>query len=528
MKRFAALYDALDATTRTGDKVAALEAYFREAPPGDAAWALFFLTGNRLLRVLPSRLVVAWTLELAAIPEWLLEESYAAVGDLAETVALLLDRGRDSSQERSLASFVEERIRPLRDLAPEEQRARVLEDWSTLDRRELYLYVKLMTGELRVGVSAKLVARALAKVAGTSEPEIAHRLMGTWEPGAAFFEALIRGGSPGAPSRPYPFALASPLEAEPAALGPRDEWQVEWKWDGIRSQLLRRAGETWIWSRGEELVTERFPDITGALALPEGTVLDGEILAWRDGKPLAFGALQRRIGRKKLTPKILGEVPVVFMAYDLLEESGLDVRALPLAERRARLERFPGLLLSPVLEGTWEELARLREESRARAVEGFMLKRKTSAYGSGRKRGDWWKWKIDPYTIDAVLIHAQPGHGRRASVFTDYTFGVWEGDRLLPIAKAYTGLSDEEIDALDAWIRAHTLEKHGPVRVVEPSHVFELAFEGIGLSPRHKSGIAVRFPRIKRWRTDKLPRDADTLAAVRALLKEGDGGVTPG
>ena len=533
MKRLAELYAALDGTTKTGKKVAALAEYFEKAPPEDAAWGLYFLAGRRLKRLLPSAVLVDATLALTRLPPWLLETCFHEVGDFAETMALLLDGVARPAEPLPLHRWVEERLLPLRGEAKEEQLRRLVEWLPELSRGELLVFMKLLTGEWRMGASEKLVLRAVAKVANAPESAIAHRLMGTWEPTAHAFQELLKGelgkggGASAAPvlsaaegSQPYPFFLATQIDANPSTLGLREEWQVEWKWDGIRAQLVRRAGEVWIWSRGEELVTDRFPEVRDqARKLPDGTVLDGEILAWKEG-PLSFGTLQRRIGRLKLTKKHLEEAPVTFMAYDLLEERGKDLRERPLSERRARLEEvvrelFP---LSATVAGSWDDLAALRETSRERHVEGFMLKRLSSPYRTGRKRGDWWKWKIDPYTVDAVLIHAQPGHGRRATLFTDYTFGVWKDGALVPIAKAYSGLSDAEIDEVDAWVRAHTLEKHGPVRTVEPVHVFEIAFEGIMRSRRHRSGIAVRFPRIARWRRDKTPAEANTLERVEALL----------
>jgi DNA ligase-1 len=531
LKRFARLYEALDRTTSTNEKVKALAAYFREAPPADAAWAVYFLTGRRIKRLLPSRLLAGWALELAAIPEWLFEESYASVGDLAETIALLLDAAgiEKGDEDLPLSAWVEERILPLRGLPPEEQRRQVTGWWSGLDRWPAFVLNKLLTGELRVGVSQTLVERALAEVAGLPPPALAHRLMGGWEPTAAFYESLLAaaGAQEEDDSRPYPFYLASPLEAAGLAeLGERGGWQVEWKWDGIRAQLLKRGGCVYLWSRGEELITERFPELARAAQslLPDGAVLDGEILAWRDGRPLPFAVLQRRIGRRKLTDKVLSEAPVVFVAYDLLEDDGQDVREVPLAERRAILERRlengrPFFLPSPVVEApAWDEVTRIREEARERGVEGLMLKRLASPYRTGRRKGDWWKWKIDPFQVDAVLVYAQAGHGRRANLLTDYTFAVWSGGELVPFAKAYSGLSDSEIAALDGWIRRHTLQKFGPVRAVEPVQVFEVAFEGIARSPRHRSGVAVRFPRIARWRSDKTADQADTLETVQALL----------
>jgi DNA ligase-1 len=533
VKRFAKLYEELDRTTSTNDKVRALAAYFaaaRSESPEDAAWAVYFLTGRRIKRLLPSRLLAGWALELSGVPEWLFEESYASVGDLAETIALLLEGIREgqAGEELPLSAWVEQRILPLRGLDPEEQRRRVAGWWAGLDRWSTFVLNKLLTGELRVGVSQVLVERALAEVAGVPPAALAHRLMGTWEPTASFFQGLLVAGETPAEddSRPYPFYLASPLEVPVESLGDRGDWLVEWKWDGIRAQLLRRGSEVYLWSRGEELITERFPELArAALALlPEGTVIDGEILAWRDGLPLPFAVLQRRIGRKKLSDKILAEAPVVFVAYDLLEAAGRDFREMPLAERRAELEKLldggrPFFLPSPVVTApTWDEVTLARGESRERGVEGMMLKRLGSPYRTGRRKGDWWKWKIDPFQVDAVLVYAQAGHGRRANLMTDYTFAVWSGGELVPFAKAYSGLSDAEIRELDAWIRRHTLQKFGPVRSVEPLQVFEVAFEGIALSGRHRSGVAVRFPRISRWRTDKTPEQADTLEAVWALI----------
>ena len=550
MRRFADLYDAIDRTTSTNAKVAAVAAYLRDAPPGDAAWALFFLTGRRLTRLLPSRLLHAWTLELTALPGWLVEECYAAVGDYAEAIALLLDgrlepitvdlqpRGLpfdapapldDRVDGVTLAAWIEERILPLRGASDEERRARVLAWWSRLERRELFLLNKLLTGEFRVGVSHTLVVRAVAQVAALPPAVVEHRLMGTWDPSAVAFAALVGPEGPADdPSRPYPFCLASPLDDGPAPLGARDEWLVEWKWDGIRAQLIHRGGQVFLWSRGEELITQRFPEIAAAgRRLPPGTVLDGEIVAFAEGRPRPFADLQQRIGRETRVREVAAGIPVAFLAYDVLERDGADVREAPLRDRRARLAellRTDGAGRSPIRESeeillpTWEDLAALRRESRARGVEGLMLKRWTSAYRPGRRRGDWWKWKIEPFTTDAVLVYAQPGSGRRATVFTDYTFAVWHAGALVPVAKAYSGLSDEEIDELDRWVRRHTRERFGPVSAVEPAHVFELGFEAIARSTRHKSGLAVRFPRILRWRRDKKPADADTLEALERLI----------
>jgi DNA ligase-1 len=394
-----------------------------------------------------------------------------------------------------------------------------------MDERQRFAWNKLLTGEFRVGVSQSLVVRAIAETSGISTEVIAHRLMGEWQPTAEFWKQLVAPDTADADvSQPYPFFLAYPLEGAVQDLGDIHDWQIEWKWDGIRAQLIRRQWRTFLWSRGEELITDRFPEIEalGAL-LPEGTVIDGEVLPWKDGAPLPFAQMQRRIGRKVLGQKILSEVPVVLIAYDLLEFEGVDIRDRPIEWRRAQLEAIApphsALVVSPlVAAASWDDLARLRQESRARKVEGCMLKRHGSPYRVGRRRGDWWKWKIDPYSVDAVLIYAQPGSGRRASLFTDYTFGIWDNGKLVPFAKAYSGLSDEEIRQVDAFVRRNTIEKFGPVHAVKPELVFELAFEGIQLSPRHRSGIAVRFPRMARWRHDKKAEDADSIETIRALL----------
>lgn len=529
MRAFTALYTAIDETTRTNEKVRAMVDYFRSAPAEDAAWALFFLSGRKLRQPFPVRRMAEWATELAGIPPWLFSESYDAVGDIAETVALLLPERTAGGEERPLHWWVEERLLPLRTADEAAQRTTLTGAWAALDSRERFVLNKLITGAMRVGVSQLLITRALSQVSGIEVAVVAHRLMGDWEPTPDFYRQLVAPESAGvAAGLPYPFHLAYPLEAAPETLGDPGEWQVEWKWDGIRAQLIRRAGLTYIWSRGEELISERFPDLVElGDRLPDGTVLDGEILPWRDGAVLPFAQLQRRIGRKTLTRAILSEVPASLLAYDLLECDGQDLRPSPLARRRERLEEViraadhQRLRLSPIVEGaSWEELASVREESRARRAEGFMIKRLTSPYRAGRQRGDWWKWKIDPYTVDAVLIHAQRGSGKRASLYTDYTFGVWSGGELVPFAKAYSGLTDAEIRQVDAFVRAHTVERFGPVRTVSPHLVFELGFEGIQRSSRHKSGLAVRFPRILRWRRDKPIDEADGLETIQALIDE--------
>jgi DNA ligase-1 len=455
------------------------------------------------------------------------------VGDLAETAALLVaPSANEAEAPPPLHQLVREELLPLRALPADEQKARVTTLWRRLNTTQRLLFNKLITGAFRVGVGRTLVARALAEVARIPQAEMAHRLMGAWQPTAADYARLVapvderHEGGEAVQTRPYPFCLAYPIEQEPAALGPIDEWQIEWKWDGIRAQLIRRGDAILVWTRGEELVTDVYPELEAVgAALPSGTVIDGEILAWHDG-PLPFNTLQKRLGRKKVTARLLSDAPVLLMAYDLLEWQGADVRARLLSERRALLEEVVtaadpslALRLSPVVSPeTWEEAAALRDESRARSAEGFMLKRREAPYGVGRRKGDWWKWKVDPFSVDAVLVYAQPGHGKRAGLFTDYTFAVWHEGELTPVAKAYSGLTDAEIREVDAFVRRNTLERFGPVRRVTPELVFEIGFEGIQPSPRHKSGVALRFPRMLRWRRDKAAAEADTLEALQGLM----------
>jgi DNA ligase-1 len=532
VKAFADLYADLDSTTKTNEKVAALVRYFQHAAPNDAAWALYFLSGRRVKQLINRTKLHTWALEAAAIPEWLFGECYDAVGDIAETIALLLPPAQ-VDVSHSLTWWVEERLLPLRQADEAAQREIILEAWRSLDGMQRFVWNKLITGGFRVGVSQLLITRALAQVSGIETKTIAHRLMGEWQPTPDYWSALMAEDSADADlSRPYPFFLAYAIEEDLNKLGDVHEWQAEWKWDGIRSQAIQREGQVFIWSRGEELVTERFPELRDMAAqLPSGTVLDGEVLPWKEDRVMPFAQLQKRIGRKNLGKKILSDVPIIFLAYDILEMYGKDIRSQPLTERREQLAKVvqqmndARLRLSPVVEmESWDALAREKDQARDMGVEGLMLKRKTSPYRVGRQRGDWWKWKVSPLTVDAVLIYAQRGTGKRASLYTDYTFGVWdEGGQLVPFTKAYSGLTDAEIRQVDAFIRRNTLEKFGPVRTVTPELVFELAFEGIQRSSRHKSGIAVRFPRIINWRHDKPIHEADSLETIRAMLPPENG-----
>jgi ATP-dependent DNA ligase len=526
MRRFAELFAALDQTTSTNEKVDAMARYFASAPPPDAAWAVFFLTGRRLKRLLPWAAIGEWTLRVTGLPPWMLEECWSAVGDGAETAALILDQlPTTPAPDLSLAVWLEDRVLTLRQLDDAGQQSLVIDWLRELDRGQRLVLLKILSGELRLGVSQTLVVRGLAHAAGLPTTTIAARLMGEWPTTGEWFASLVSPATTNTDlSRPYPFYLAAPLQDDPATLGDIRQWLVEWKWDGIRAQLVCRAGDVHLWSRGEELITQRFPEIVAAASrLPDGTVLDGEVLAFRDDRPLPFSALQQRIGRQKQVHQMAREVPVVFMTYDIMELAGRDLRGEPLSTRRTALQELltsSGVLrISPSVDAeSWDTLADLRSTSRQRNVEGLMLKRRDSPYGVGRKRGDWWKWKIEPHTIDAVLIYAQPGSGKRASLLTDYTFGLWHNGELVPVAKAYSGLSNEEIAEIDRWIRRHTRERFGPVRHVEPVQVFELGFEGLARSSRHRSGMAVRFPRMLRWRKDKPASEADSLETLQAML----------
>lgn len=524
---FAALYFDLDATTKTNEKVDRLESYFKKTPPSDAAWAIYFLCGRKPKRLVNATQLRTWATEAAGLPEWLFAESYDLVGDLAETIALLLPNSV-ARDDRPLSSWVEHELLPLQSFDESARKERIMAAWGRLDQPSRFVWNKLITGAFRVGVSQLLVVRSLSVVSGVPPAVLTHRLMGEWAPTAEFYLSLTAADSCGPdPSRPYPFFLAHPLENPVESLGDASLWQAEWKWDGIRAQLIRRSGQTYLWTRGEELVTDRYPEIAAmAERLPDGCVLDGELLPWKDGRVRPFADLQKRIGRKTVAKKLLSEIPVVLMAYDLMEWDGIDRRELPLSVRRERLEGLVGEVNDPRLSISalepacgWVERAAIRKTSRERGVEGLMLKRLDSPYRVGRVTGDWWKWKIEPLTMDAVLTAAQRGHGKRASLYTDYTFAVWDGDQLVTIAKAYSGLTDAEIKLVDAFVRSNTLESFGPVRTVKPELVFELGFEGISASNRHKSGIALRFPRILRARTDKSVRNADTLERLRDLLR---------
>jgi DNA ligase-1 len=538
--RFCQLFDTLHGTNRTEQKVVAIEEYFRHVDDADAAWALWFLTGNKFPRPIRSTDLRRLVGRLAQIPEELVAECHEAVGDLAETMALLVGPSGSPSGSpfQSLVDIIEQVVRPLQG-APLARQTRILtEAWGALSTSQRLLLNKLILGNFRMGVARTLAIRGLSRALDLPVPLLTERLMGHWEPTPEFYRTLSASGAGSDPSgnpsgnlAPYPFFLAHPLEQPPEELGPPEDWLVEWKWDGIRAQLVRRRGETAIWTRGEELATRRFPELAEAGAhLPDGTVLDGEILAWNFARnePAPFAVLQPRINSDRPMAATIRQAPVVLLAYDLLEMYGQDWRQKPIEFRLEQLQRCiadlpPDSAIryhGPVDAATWQERQALWDDARKRCMEGLMIKRRGSAYGMGRVRGDWWKWKVAPLTVDAVLIHAMAGHGKRASLYTDYTFGLHKDGELVPVARAYSGLTDSEIRELDKWIRQHTIARRGAFRTVEPVMVMELGFDSVQRSTRHKSGLAVRFPRILRWRKDKPVSEADKIEVLEAMVRE--------
>ena len=535
MELFADLVAEVSATTKTNDKLDALVNYFAMAPEKDKVWVIALFSGRRPRRVVNSTLLWTWCNDIAGIPAWLFAESYHTVGDLAETISLLLpqqdranEHGGSTSSLTTTLSFYLEKFLEIDKQDEAIRKAFILDCWERMNQNEQFVFNKLITGNFRIGVSQKAMVNALAKTVSLTSSIIAHRISGKWDPVTTSFSDLLSESSMTTDhSKPYPFYLAYAFEEELSTLGEPAEWQAEWKWDGIRGQLIKRNNEIFVWSRGEELMTDKFPEYHALREiLPDGLVLDGEIIPSRDGKPLPFALLQTRIGRKNITKKQLQEVPISFFAYDLLEYNGEDWRSKSLSERRLKLEEVvqtlnhEAVILSPVIGfSSWDELTSKRANAREMNSEGLMLKRKTSLYQVGRKRGDWWKWKIDPLTIDAVMIYAQKGSGRRSNLYTDYTFAVKDGDKLVSFTKAYSGLTDKEFAQVDAFVKRNSLEKFGPVRTVKPELVFEIAFEGIAESKRHKSGVALRFPRMSRWRKDKKADEINTIEDLKAMLQ---------
>ncbi len=526
MRTFARLVNALDSTNKTTQKLEAIDRFLDEADEQDKLWLLTLFTGKRPRRNINSTLMRQWAIEKSGIPEWLFLESYSSVGDLSETIALILPQPRKNI-ERSLSAWME-LIIDLQDKSDEEKKDFVLQSWDGLPSTERFIFNKLIGGSFRLGISSKSLINALAKHYDLDANAVTHSIMGDWKMGEITFGGLVNGHYTDTQlSKPYPFCLAYPLEKTPEELGDIDEWQAEYKWDGIRGQFIKRNGEVFIWSRGEELVTDQFPEIRDELLQWQGDfVIDGEILVIKEGQVLNFSELQKRLNRKTLSKKMMEELPIGVLAYDLLEWEGEDWRERTMDERRAKLEMLfhlnPSdyLRLSEIIScSDWDELMAVRESARDINSEGLMLKHRQSPYHTGRKKGDWWKWKISPLTIDAVLVYAQKGSGRRSAYYTDYTFAVKSEGKLVTIAKAYSGLTDKEIQEVSRFVNKNALEKFGPVRTVKPELVFEIAFEGIGFSTRHKSGVALRFPRIVRWRKDKTVDEIDEIEEIKKLIK---------
>ncbi|SHF99706.1 DNA ligase-1 [Salegentibacter echinorum] len=531
MRDFSQLIKTLDSTNKTNLKVAALTHYFKNARDKDKVWTIAILSHRRPPRPVNTTLMRSWASELANIPLWLFEESYHIVGDLAETIALVIPAAKEAT-DKSLHQFLQEII-ALKAKGEEEKKAYLQENWLALNYYERFVFTKLITGSFRIGVSQKLMTRALSKATNIDEDILAYKMMGNWKPDKISFSKLIlEEHEEDYLSKPYPFYLAYPIDGEVEELGDVAGWSAEHKWDGIRSQVIVRNNELFVWSRGEELVTDKYPEFEKFVdLLPNGTVLDGEILPFPEGKIGTFKDLQTRIGRKNISKKLLKKTPVILKAYDVLEWQGEDIRDKAFAERRKILEKLfkkvsseeiPLHLSKRISFESWDEVAKERERAREEKSEGLMLKKLGSPYLVGRKKGDWWKWKVDPLTIDAVLTYAMRGHGRRSNLFTDYTFGLWDEEKkeLVTFAKAYSGLTDAEFRKLDNWIKKNTLERFGPVRSVTPHHVFEIAFEGITESKRHKSGVATRFPRMVRWRTDKNIHEANNLDDLKDLIPD--------
>lgn len=540
MQQFAQLIFSLGTSTKTNDKLQALSNYFAHANEKDKVWVIALFSGRRPRRTVSGTQLAVWCTELVDLPIWLFQECYHTVGDLSETIALLIPgkkgsyavnpspTGEGGEEATHPLHYYVEQFQQLEKAAEQEKKTFILQSWLELSGQERFVFNKLLSGTFRVGVSQKLMVNALARTVQLEPSVIAHRISGNWDPATTSFEQLLSEQSTQTDhSKPYPFYLAYALEEPLQGLGEPDDWQAEWKWDGIRGQVIKRNGQLFVWSRGEDLITDKFPEYSLLQSkLDNGIVIDGEIVPYKDGQVLNFNVLQTRIGRKNITKKNLQEAPVGLFAYDLLELNGEDIRHWALSERRAALEKLvvglqlPWLQLSPIVTfSNWDQLTTIREQSRAINSEGLMLKRRSSAYQVGRRRGDWWKWKIDPLTIDAVMVYAQKGAGRRSNLYTDYTFAVKDGDKLVPFTKAYSGLTDKEFAQVDAFVKKNSLEKFGPVRTVKPQLVFEIAFEGIAASNRHKSGVALRFPRISRWRTDKLPADINTLEDLKRMLE---------
>lgn len=528
MKTLSKLYFNLDATNSTLEKQRILVEFFKAHAKEDTLWLVGLFTHRRSPRIVNTRVLRQWASDVSSTPLWLLEESYHIVGDLAETLALLVSKGKKSSLPNTSLAHWMQTYQSLQKASELEIKNFVLSMWQQMDYKESFVFHKIITGGMRVGVSDKLMSKALAKFLEKDENEITYRLTGNWKPWNTTFERLfILKDKEAALSKPYPFYLAYPVDDDIEKLGAEINWTAEYKWDGIRGQLILRNQNTYLWSRGEEEILNSFPEFKDyAQFNTHDIVLDGELLAYKD-HPLPFNQLQKRLGRKNPGKKICKNIPVFFMVYDVFEYQREDIRHLSLSKRKNIIKQWhqlnalsmPNILLSPELPFShWKELKTLQSNARENHAEGLMLKKQGSAYLTGRKKGEWWKWKVEPLHFDGVLTYAMRGHGRRANLYTDFTFAVWKNNELITVCKAYSGLTDEELKEVDRFVKKNTLEKYGPVRKVKPELVFEIAFEGIAESNRHKSGLAMRFPRIARFRKDKTIEEADQIENLRNLL----------
>lgn len=521
MIAFAELLERLVFTPSRNAKIALLRRYFATQPDPDRGIGLAAVTGELSFTAAKPGLIRE--LAGARTDPVLFAWSYDYVGDLAETVALMWPAAATDAPPPRLGEVVQ-----ALEEAPKSALPGLVAGWlDASDASTRFALLKLITGGLRVGVSARLAKVALAELGGVEPDEVEEVWHGLAPPYLPLF-AWLEGHSP----RPDPLdapvfrppMLAHPLEAgDLAGLQPA-EWRAEWKWDGIRVQLVSTPGGKRVFSRGADDISAGFPEIVEAMNFR--AVLDGELLVVRDGAVAPFADLQQRLNRKAVTMKMMQSFPAAVRLYDILFDGAEDVRGLPFDARRARLEEWYARVhptrmdLSELIHfGSLDELAVLRDGARAASIEGLMLKRADSAYVAGRVKGLWWKWKRDPLTVDAVLMYAQRGHGKRSSYYSDYTFGLWRGEELVPVGKAYFGFTDQELAWLDRWVRNHTVARFGPVRDVEKALVLEVAFDAAQLSTRHKSGVAMRFPRIARIRSDKPAAEADRLEALMALVE---------
>jgi len=542
LNNFSELFLNLDSSNSTNNKIEVLKNYFLSNDPIDNSWAIYLLTGKSNKRFISGRYLKNLFSELYEYPVWLIDTCYLKVGDSAEVITLLL-KNKSTSRKKvllniSLNELLSKTIPDLSKLNDEEKNFKIKNMWETLPEDNHLIFNKILTGTFRVGVSIGLITKSISKLINIDEEIISHRLMGNFEPSIDSYEFLINKNInlQELNSKPFPFLLANTIEDKIFKHSIND-FQFEWKYDGIRMQLIKRSGNVSLWTRGQELVNDSFPELVDKMShIKDDFVLDGELLVWNFKEQIAFdfSLLQKRINRKSPTRSIQIKYPIIFIAYDLLEINGRDIREIKLENRRIELEKYFSKwhnktennisaifkICNLIFPKDWPDALNYKEKSRENNTEGLIIKKKTSIYSSGRKRGIWWKYKVDPMQLDAVLIYAKGGSGRRAGLYTDYSFALWKDKELIKFASAYSGLTNIEIKELDKWIRKNTIEKFGPVRSLKPEMVFEISFEKIQISKRHKSGIAVRFPRITKWRKDKKINDADSLENAYELMRK--------